>query len=280
MSYILDALKKSEHERRLEQDGKGLSVSQFSTQHDASPKKPVWLISSIVLACTAISLAAYYYLTLPQTPPFSSSDHTTTETPAIDNNKIISIPQPARQTPPATTPATASEGEITSLEEPHMDILEVQALDEQRAKRLPEKPSASSTAVKNGQKGQVIFSDTVLEVESPAISDKPSVIFSQTELDLSPNLPATFDPQPPQSPPSLATAPVPPRPIAPPSGEAAQLKLDVLVYSDTVARRFVFIDGQKYRQGDAIDDGLIVNEIRPESVLLEHDGILVELTLQ
>ena len=66
-----------------------------------------------------------------------------------------------------------------------------------------------------------------------------------------------------------------PRGPAPP--EAVRLKLEVLIYSDTPAERFVFINGRRYREGDSIDDRLRVEEIREEGVDLSDQGRPVTL---
>ncbi len=49
------------------------------------------------------------------------------------------------------------------------------------------------------------------------------------------------------------------------------LNLELHVYYDDPSRRLVFINGSKYREGERIDDDLRVDEIVPEGVVL-HDG--------
>lgn len=50
------------------------------------------------------------------------------------------------------------------------------------------------------------------------------------------------------------------------------LKLELHVFSDEPARRFVFVNGQKYREGERIGDGPRVAEIVPEGVVMD-DGV-------
>lgn len=50
------------------------------------------------------------------------------------------------------------------------------------------------------------------------------------------------------------------------------LKLDVHVYADKPEDRFIFISMTKYREGDATPNGLHVEEIMPDGVVLSYTG--------
>ena len=51
------------------------------------------------------------------------------------------------------------------------------------------------------------------------------------------------------------------------------LHLDIHVYSDDPAERFVFINMAKHREQSQLEEGPVVVEIRPDGVVLEHQGI-------
>jgi general secretion pathway protein B len=51
-----------------------------------------------------------------------------------------------------------------------------------------------------------------------------------------------------------------------------ELHLDIHVYSEQAAERFVFINMSKYQEDAALAEGPIVKEIMPEGVVLEHRG--------
>jgi hypothetical protein len=51
------------------------------------------------------------------------------------------------------------------------------------------------------------------------------------------------------------------------------LHLDLHVYYDDPARRLVFINGSKYREGEELEDGLRVDEIVPEGVVLDNGRV-------
>lgn len=54
--------------------------------------------------------------------------------------------------------------------------------------------------------------------------------------------------------------------------QLAELHLDIHVYSDDPAERFVFINMDKHREDSRIDAGPVVREITPDGVILEHQG--------
>jgi hypothetical protein len=71
-------------------------------------------------------------------------------------------------------------------------------------------------------------------------------------------------------PPAAATSPATTGSSA--TGDRARLKLEVVSYSDTPAQRLVFISGRKYIEGDTVDGGYRVEQIREDSVVLSDKG--------
>jgi general secretion pathway protein B len=51
-----------------------------------------------------------------------------------------------------------------------------------------------------------------------------------------------------------------------------ELHLDIHVYSEKPAERFVFINMGKYKEGDRLAEGPAVREIRPDGVVLDQGG--------
>mgnify|MGYP000570399618 CR=1 FL=1 len=75
------------------------------------------------------------------------------------------------------------------------------------------------------------------------------------------------------SPPALAGSP--PRWSELPVGLRQQItppSLEVHVYSENPARRFVMIRGRQYREGDNLPDQLRLNQITPQGVVLSWHG--------
>jgi len=54
--------------------------------------------------------------------------------------------------------------------------------------------------------------------------------------------------------------------------QLTDLHLDIHVYSDDPAERFVFINMAKHREQSKLEEGPVVVEIRPDGVILEHQG--------
>ena len=54
--------------------------------------------------------------------------------------------------------------------------------------------------------------------------------------------------------------------------QITDLHLDIHVYSDDPAERFVFINMTKHREQSTLDEGPVVVEITPDGVILEHQG--------
>ncbi len=53
--------------------------------------------------------------------------------------------------------------------------------------------------------------------------------------------------------------------------------IDVHVYADQPARRFILVDLQKYREGDTLDSGAVIEEILPHGLLLYYQGTRFEV---
>jgi len=81
--------------------------------------------------------------------------------------------------------------------------------------------------------------------------------------------------------PPSAASPAPP-PAARPSGpqgapagvetRVRQMKLQFLVYSDVPSERLVFIDNQKFIEGQTIASGIVLERIDPNGAVVTHEG--------
>ena len=52
----------------------------------------------------------------------------------------------------------------------------------------------------------------------------------------------------------------------------SKLKLQMVVYSDVPAERLVFINNQKYLEGSALEGGLRLESIAPDSAVVAYQG--------
>ena len=74
----------------------------------------------------------------------------------------------------------------------------------------------------------------------------------------------------PEATPTPAPTPTVPGTAAKPDGQ--RFKLEVLSYSEAPGQRLVFINGRRYREGETMDGGVKVEEIREDSVILSEAG--------
>jgi type II secretion system (T2SS) protein B len=81
----------------------------------------------------------------------------------------------------------------------------------------------------------------------------------------------------PASPPAVAAIPPGAPPTAPSRVQRSSLRVEVIVYSDERAKRLAFINGRKFVEGDALGDGLRLEEIQPNAVVINEDGRRVTL---
>lgn len=70
----------------------------------------------------------------------------------------------------------------------------------------------------------------------------------------------------------LAAEPPPLLTPSHPDPALARLQLDIHVYGDRPERRFVLIDGRRYRQGDSLEPGLLLETITPDGAIFNHRG--------
>jgi general secretion pathway protein B len=55
-------------------------------------------------------------------------------------------------------------------------------------------------------------------------------------------------------------------------GGTPELRLELHVYSDRPEQRFVFINSRKYREGEVLQEGPSVEQIRADGVVLSQHG--------
>jgi len=213
MSFILDALRKSEQERQRNQTP---GIASARAQDKPRPQT-FWL--PLVMVLVGVNLSLLFFLWIKGTPETGSSE------PVAE----------AVQQPGSALPATAS-------------------------------PSAQNTVQR----------DLATQL-APAPPATPPA-----------QLPATPSTPIPANPFEAATPPAAPAPEAPRNTgprlptmtelllagtlNVKPLHLDIHVYSEKPAERFVFINMHKYREGDTLEEGPSVREINGEGVVLTHQG--------
>ena len=198
MSFILDALKKSENERQEQSSAEFSGVPTSSG--NAGPTRWLWLLAALLVVNFAVLIVV---LLRPD------------EAAVI----VVAEPQPA-------IAESAAGSEDASFADQVADAIE-------------KGPETATTSVSTA-------------AASPAVAAPPQVV--------------------PQSRVRTATVPTIDQLRLDGTLQIDELHLDIHVYSDEPAERFVFINMDKHREDSRIDEGPVVREITPDGVILEYQG--------
>jgi general secretion pathway protein B len=238
MSLILEALRKSEAERQV---GRAPGLMTPTTVPRRRSHGPLWLLAGAMLVAGA---AAGWWFGRPAPAPVMADLQPVG--PAVQD----AVP------PPVAEPVTAPEPTETAVREQPVAI-----------------PPAA----------QPVRPDPApVTAPAPVVATPPAAPMPQA-----PPLPAALPPPQAVSPAAVAEA-VPEAPLEALPGLQAidaerrsrlpPLRMSLHMYTEAVETRFVLIDGRRYSEGQTIEPGLEVAEIRRDGVVLAVDGRRVLLT--
>jgi general secretion pathway protein B len=207
MSFILDALRKSERERQRNQ---GPGVAEFGANSKRS-NRGFWIPLVMLLVGLNISLLVFLWI--------KGSADPATEIAIADTDSKMAVSESASTRPrPVISGGQADlETRRLSAEIPVEDTVPRTSVD--AAKPAPASPPASRN-------------------NSNSYENLPSLL----ELSLA----GTID--------------------------LAPMRLDIHVYSDQPAERFVFINMKKYREGDSLVEGPVLEAITGKGIVLVYQG--------
>jgi general secretion pathway protein B len=259
MSFILDALRKSEHERQRQTGPALVEVAVAAPK----PKPNRW--ASAAIALLVVNLVAIGVLlilkakdepssaatdtaaaaTAPAEPQaaVSSAPAATAPAPAAQASISQALPQPpVAAPPPVLRPAeTPAAGTRNPLED---EVSGLAPAMEQEAALAAAAPPPGPAAVTPSRRGSVVYQSLPEAGLAPADAPAPTAATS--------NLPRADD----------MTA----------RGALPELRLELHVWSSKPQERFVFVNGRRYREGDATAEGATVEEITREGVILNSGG--------
>ncbi len=264
MSFILDALRKSEHERQR-QTGPALAEVPVATPR---PRSNVWAPVAIALLLVNLVVVGVWLLrkstSEPAAPPPSAAITSNAPAPSSEapgalnsppenpagNAATAAAPPPAMLRPaePATAPVRQGRNPLEAETANGPAALDPQMAAQAAA--VPEGPAAVTRVPTS--RGSVVYeslpdSATVGAAEPytppPGASRQPASTGSG--LPSADQLTATGIPV---------------------------LNLDLHVYATVPAQRLVFINSRKYREGDTLQEGPVVGQITPSGVVLEYQG--------
>jgi len=239
MSYILDALNKSEQERQ-HQRLPNLKTSHVPLVH-ASGNHPIALIIASILASALVIVAGFlvwdtYFRAHPGAQRVAPENHTFVP-PAAD----IQVPGNNASSQPLTPLPTVS------AELLHTDTL-----------------SSSETAQSNYSGGTVVAS-----AESSESANRPEDIVTPQKIDSKNILPAkNYD-----SVPDINDLP------ASVKRKIPHLTFSTHIFASEPAWRMVGINGVSRREGDSLDESLRLVEITEEGVVLEYQQHIFQMSI-
>jgi general secretion pathway protein B len=244
MSFILDALKKSEVERQRQ------AIPGLMDSRPLPPraKFPLWAIALIALLVVNLAILAVVLTRGGPTPrPAIAQTPPATASPAA--------PVTASQGSPATAMAPAPATSATPATTDHFSPMDaappVYAPEIPTSQDLPGAPHRSARAGSSSEgathHAASTASDPVLTDNSPADNE---VLPSINEINVT-NQPAL-----------------------------ANLHLDVHVYATQPSERFVYINMRKYREGATLAEGPVLERIRRDGVVLNYQGLRFVLPRQ
>ena len=240
MSYILDALKKSDRERQ-----RG-NIPSLNSIHDPSPassgnhfpnqRTKYITIIGLILIITAAAMTWYRskYLPNTDTPVIIEQTRTITE-PEKTNPSTHSAESPVTESPVTESPVTESPGTESPGTEPAPSA-------EDNRTNLPSPPTITTRS----KKIRLLPDQTT----QPEEKEKP-VSLPPQEHPVIPNIK--------DLPSSIRTA-------------IPDLQLAGHTYSDTPTKRMIIINGNILREGDRVNDSIRLIEITWTGVILDRNG--------
>lgn len=263
MSYILDALKKSEKERQ-----RGTAPDLLTVQETLLPEKKKRRVWPYILGAVLIlnmGLAAYRLI-----PWQSKNEKAGTNTVAVQTSE----PKTAGSLQPEISRTITTRAGIKKREVPP-------ATNTTREKSLK-----TPLAITKKEEKPVVQKATVQSKirEQPAVIKEAQPVQTLQQV-LNPEIPASAP-----SPVSPDVKPVQNDP-APVPGRIYQagdlpasvrqnlpaVNMSVFMYSEDPASRMVRINGQMLREGQYISDGLKLEEIKPDGVILNYKNYRLHL---
>jgi general secretion pathway protein B len=238
MSFILDALKKSETDRQRQS-----SPALFEVKVAAPRRRiPLWVAGLAVLLGVNVLVLLWVLLRQPVAPVAQAAAPPVATAPAAP---VAASPnQPGMVTLPAT---------VTFNTTPTVTM------------------GASPAATNNPEPGVVGPSNAPPLAEEPQLSTRETAV--PPDYDAGDYRPALTPDQARSIAAMRRAGDVPSRDERVADGDAIpDLRLDLHVYDADPAKRFVFINMRKLREGDSLPDGVRVDQITPTGARLTYRG--------
>ena len=246
MSFILDALKKSENERQR-QAGPSLADVRIVRRH---VERPWWAVGVAALLVLNLGVLAVVLMRNGDARPTAPVQQAA---PAAQPQTYASpTPPPAQTYQPQRyeQPAQRYEGQLATDSSVRSLADEAGAYEEPYATEPANRNLAGAAAVPAGP-------PVVRRIEPPAVAPLPADARAKANA----AAPADVEVLPSMN--DLAAS----------GTNLPELHLDIHVHSQNPGERFVFVNMRKYQEGETLKEGPNVERITPDGVILNQRGL-------
>jgi general secretion pathway protein B len=247
MSLILEALKKSEAERRL-----GRAPGLMTPVLEPVRERSRFGLVLTMLAVAGVAAGGAWWMARRDVPVVVQEPVAVPAPAVVVTGTRVPDPEPAVAVArePATAPAPATRRETVV---PRSDPAFAANAQERESRAMPASDNMPPP----------MLPAPALDRAAPARSEAARVAPPPAPAPTPPPEPVAEVPAEPYVP-SLAHLPASERQDLPP------LRLSMHVFNEVPANRFVIIDGRRYGEGQSITQGLVVANIRRDGVVLER----------
>jgi general secretion pathway protein B len=262
MSFILDALRKSEHARQ-QQTGPGLAEVPVAP---ARPRSNVWATAAVALLIINLVGVGVLLVRRAGQDDAAPAAQVTASGPPTGTVAAEAVPAPAPP-PPAAEPTVAAPAPAASppptggrnplAEEVDGDATRLDPTLAAGAANVPAGPPAVTARPNNTgtRRGSVVYAPVPEASDLPYAPAAPAVREALPARDTLPNAD------------EIAAR-----------GGVPELHLDLHVYSPSPQQRFIFVNSRKYREGETLQEGPVVEQITADGAVLNHGGNRFKLT--
>ena len=245
MSYILDALRKAERERKLGNVPTIDATLDAAGRSSRSSRWPTIIAVALVANATVLGALYLYWQHNPETAAArTGAEIETLSAPAVPQAEAV-VPLDPVSAPLPTRP----------LQTAAVDDRQLGAAERQAVPLAPAEPLAAANQ------------DTTPDPVPEPLELAPALPPSQPAEVPVPLKPARTITQVEASPPPLLEdLPAAYRRTVPP------MDLTVHVYSDTPSQRFVFLNNRRYGEGQDTEEGARIERIQPRGTVLSFQG--------
>jgi len=264
MSFILDALRKSEHARQR-QTGPGLAEAPIAP---SKPRTNVWATAAIALL--VVNLLAVGILLLRRAQKEDAAVSAVPTTPAPVANTAPGPVNPTLVAPPTVgTPVTQGAAPVRApIDEP---------AGPGGRNPLADEVGDASDAIEGPTQSAAVPAGPRAVVKNGGVQRGGSVVYAPVpEASDLPYSPPPEQPAVQQAAPQAAAMPDADEVSA--RGGVAALHLDLHVYVTQPQQRFIFVNSRKYKEGDTLAEGPLVEQITPDGAVLNFRGSRFKLS--